>query len=345
MRALTRTTLAALTALLFARASSAQVPDAWVKLAPEGERFVALMPAQPATQSVRIEAGKLKIAGRSYVATGDDKAVYTILAFNDPYSDGERLVAANRSYTNEQSRGPAIYLDEVAEIAWEALIKPEAERLKAENVRDFLPYMAYRREFELDGYAAREYSVKLQKAGGLVYLCNDGSRIYVVAAVGPDQESPRLKRFVESFKPEARPTIRIDPKLLPGSGTGTGTGMGPGRGGNVGGGDRDTGGGGEIDYTRPFLTRDVTQKAVLTYRAEPGYTEGGRKFNVTGVVRIRAVLNRTGEVTNISVIKGLPHGLTVMALDAARRVKFKPAQKDGRDVSQYITFEYNFNIY
>ena len=34
-----------------------------------------------------------------------------------------------------------------------------------------------------------------------------------------------------------------------------------------------------------------------------------------------------------------------MALNAARGIKFKPATKDGRPVSQFVTIEYNFYIY
>ena len=105
------------------------------------------------------------------------------------------------------------------------------------------------------------------------------------------------------------------------------------------------GGGGGIDYTRPFPQRQVGQKAIILSKPDPGFTESARKFTITGVVRLRAVLSRTGEVTNVSVAKGLPHGLTMRAVNAARRIQFKPAQKDGRAVSQYITLEYNFHIY
>jgi outer membrane biosynthesis protein TonB len=37
--------------------------------------------------------------------------------------------------------------------------------------------------------------------------------------------------------------------------------------------------------------------------------------------------------------------LTEKAIAAARQIRFQPAQKDGRAVSQWITIEYNFNIY
>jgi TonB family protein len=139
-----------------------------------------------------------------------------------------------------------------------------------------------------------------------------------------------------------------------GMGPGEGTGLGPGRGGNTGGGDRvdggggpggGGGGGGAIDYTRPFKADAVTQRAIITFKPEPGFTEEARRNNVTGTVRLRAVLSASGEVTGVSVVKGLPDGLTEKAIAAARQIRFRPAQKDGRTVSQYVVLEYNFNIY
>jgi hypothetical protein len=50
-------------------------------------------------------------------------------------------------------------------------------------------------------------------------------------------------------------------------------------------------------------------------------------------------------VQGISVVKGLPDGLTERAISAAKQIRFTPAEKDGRTVSQYVTLEYNFNIY
>jgi len=136
-----------------------------------------------------------------------------------------------------------------------------------------------------------------------------------------------------------------------GLGSGDGGGLGPGRGGNTGGGDRREGGGGPggggdgVDYNRNFRATEVTRKAVITFRPEPNFTEEARKNNVTGVVRLRAVLAASGGVSNISVLKGLPDGLTEKAIAAAKQIRFTPAQKDGRAVSQWVVIEYNFNIY
>jgi hypothetical protein len=57
------------------------------------------------------------------------------------------------------------------------------------------------------------------------------------------------------------------------------------------------------------------------------------------------VLGSNGAVTGIRAVSGLPFGLTEKAIAAAHQIKFVPAQKDGRAVSQYIQIEYNFNLY
>lgn len=95
----------------------------------------------------------------------------------------------------------------------------------------------------------------------------------------------------------------------------------------------------------PFTQKEVTRKAVIVFKPEPSFTEDARKNNVSGVVRLRAVLSSTGLVTDISVIKWLRDGLTEKAIGAARHIRFFPAEKDGRAVSQYVVLEYNFNIY
>ena len=173
------------------------------------------------------------------------------------------------------------------------------------------------------------------------------------------------------FPPDNRQIAYGDPKSRstetssgPGSGNGIGTGtgggvgsgegggVGPGRGGNTGGGDRHDGGGGPgggggggPDYSKPFSQRDVTRKANITSKPEPLYTEEARKNQVTGTVRLRLILGASGSVSGITPLTRLPDGLTEKAIEAARRISFTPAEKDGRKVSQYVTIEYNFNIY
>ncbi len=95
----------------------------------------------------------------------------------------------------------------------------------------------------------------------------------------------------------------------------------------------------------PYKSGEVERKAIIVFKPEPGFTGDARRNSITGVVRLRVVLTGDGKVRNISVIKGLPDGLTEMSISAARHILFFPAQVGGRAVSQYVTLEYNFNIY
>jgi TonB family protein len=137
-----------------------------------------------------------------------------------------------------------------------------------------------------------------------------------------------------------------------GVGSGNGTGYGAGDGFNTGGGPAHVGGAGPgagggspVDYDRVFNVREVTRRASILSRPEPLYTEEARRNQLTGTVTLRLVLNANGTVTNVVAITRLPDGLTEKAMEAARQIKFTPAEKDGRRVSQYATINYNFNIY
>ena len=96
---------------------------------------------------------------------------------------------------------------------------------------------------------------------------------------------------------------------------------------------------------RIFSADELEQRAVLLSKPQPDYTEAARMNNVSGTVRLRAVLGANGDVSDITVMSGLPDGLTERAVAAARGIRFMPAWKDGRRVPQYATVEYNFNVY
>jgi TonB family protein len=143
------------------------------------------------------------------------------------------------------------------------------------------------------------------------------------------------------------------PLLPPPGGTttwqgGGGGGVGPGRGGNTGGGDRTQG----VPRIRSkahddgvYNLSEVTRRAVITSMPQPEFTEKARRNQVAGTIRLRLVLRDTGRVSDISVVRGLPDGLNECAVEAARRIKFTPAEYEGRKVSQRVYVEYNFNIY
>ena len=48
---------------------------------------------------------------------------------------------------------------------------------------------------------------------------------------------------------------------------------------------------------------------------------------------------------NIIATQELKDGMTEAAIEAARNIRFFPAGKDGKPVSQWMTLEYNFNLF
>jgi TonB family protein len=95
----------------------------------------------------------------------------------------------------------------------------------------------------------------------------------------------------------------------------------------------------------PLTGRNVTRKAVVVSKPEPWYTNEARTANVTGAVVLRVVLSAGGEVTNIHAVSLLPRGLTEQAIEAAKSLRFIPAEKDGKFVSCWVELQYNFNQY
>jgi TonB family protein len=199
------------------------------------------------------------------------------------------------------------------------------------------------------GFEGRAYGVVGVQRGRTIYDVHGEARVfrtkrhaYLALALSTEQGRPEVERFLDAFAPGESPAgerIAEDervPRYVP-----------PKRaaGADVGAGERLKLVRRERAPGEPHTMQEVERKALIVYKPEPPYTEEARKNNVTGVVRLRVVLNSTGHVTDAEVLKPLSDGLTESALRVARHMRFFPAVKDGRPVSQYVMLEYNFNIY
>jgi TonB family protein len=99
------------------------------------------------------------------------------------------------------------------------------------------------------------------------------------------------------------------------------------------------------DESPVLRPNDVTTKAKILSKPAPVYTENARNAQVSGTVVLQMILGADGTIRHILVLRWLSHGLVNQAEKAARQIKFIPASRDGRPVSQYIRVEYNFSIY
>ena len=86
-------------------------------------------------------------------------------------------------------------------------------------------------------------------------------------------------------------------------------------------------------------------RPTILYREKAKYTEIARINHLQGTVVLQVVFDVSGEFHDIQVFRGLPDGLTRKAIEAAQKIRFNPAIKNGEPVSVRGSLEYTFNLY
>ena len=92
----------------------------------------------------------------------------------------------------------------------------------------------------------------------------------------------------------------------------------------------------EVIYSQPFM---------ILRKERPIYTDSARRSNTWGTVELQIVFKGDGDIGSITVLRGLENGLSLAAIDAAKKTKFLPAILDGKPIDVTKSLEYNFSIY
>lgn len=87
------------------------------------------------------------------------------------------------------------------------------------------------------------------------------------------------------------------------------------------------------------------QPLKILSRHLPAYTEAARYSEVQGTVLLSVTFKSNGEIGKITVVKGLPKGLSKQAIKVAKKIKFVPEKKNGENVTVTKTLEYGFSLY
>ena len=87
------------------------------------------------------------------------------------------------------------------------------------------------------------------------------------------------------------------------------------------------------------------ERLIITHKEPAGYDQEARQKRIRGTVVLNVLFTATGQLSEFRVLKGLPYGLTARALDAALRIQFKPATRDGVPISVRGNLEYSFKLY
>jgi TonB family protein len=88
----------------------------------------------------------------------------------------------------------------------------------------------------------------------------------------------------------------------------------------------------------------LTRAPVVTEDAAPEYPAEARALGLTGAVTLELELSAQGEVTDAVVTAPAGHGFDEAALDAARRLRFSPAEIDGKPSPVRIEYRFTFTL-
>lgn len=199
---------------------------------------------------------------------------------------------------------------------------------RRESLEDFIAKNRYGSDLTVgknlirDGFAGKEFS----DSNNVSQFFATENRLYRFSAISTAENDPRVSQFLSSVWLNKKEGLEV----IDGPGEPFESVDQPS----------------EADAPQKILTgKVVDRKARLAMKPEPQYTESARAHQVTGTVVLKVVFSSNGMVNNIQIVSGLRDGLTEQAIDAARKIKFIPAMKDGRYVSMWMQLEYNFNLY
>src|SRR5208283_317320 len=91
----------------------------------------------------------------------------------------------------------------------------------------------------------------------------------------------------------------------------------------------------------PQQIKPVMLPVSIQEKPNPIYTAEARKLNVEGEVLLQVMFTATGKVR---VLRSLGHGLDEAAVQAAEKIRFSPAQQEGRPVDSTATLHIVFQL-
>lgn len=178
---------------------------------------------------------------------------------------------------------------------------------------------------------------------------------YVFQTVSETENNPSVERFFASIQfnetlgeepsspynadenVPAPNSPESNPKESSVNGSGRGNGAGEGNGSGI-----------ESSALKKAIPRAATnQTASLKILSMPRaiYTDFARSYGISGTIQLRITFLENGEIGAIEAVKKLPFGLTVEAINSARRIRFEPELKDGKAYMVTKLLQYSFSIY
>ena len=108
-------------------------------------------------------------------------------------------------------------------------------------------------------------------------------------------------------------------------------------------GDADVAAGPTVHSHSAEIATKIIPAEILS-KPTPVYTEEARGLRIEGEVLLEVVLQASGRLQVVRVVRGLGHGLDDSAVRAAEQIHFKPAQRDGQPADSTAVLHIVFQL-
>lgn len=100
----------------------------------------------------------------------------------------------------------------------------------------------------------------------------------------------------------------------------------------------------EVRRTRERTAERIDTDVEILEKPKPDYTDEARSLRIEGDVVLHVTFGASGTIVVHGVLEGLGHGLDDAAMAAARKIKFKPARRNGEPVDLTATLRVVFRL-
>ena len=97
-------------------------------------------------------------------------------------------------------------------------------------------------------------------------------------------------------------------------------------------------------HSRASATTSSTAAAEIISKPTPAYTSEARSLRIEGEVLLDVVLEASGRLHVLRVVRGLGHGLDDNAVKAAEQIRFKPATRNGQPTDSQVVLHIIFQL-
>lgn len=99
-----------------------------------------------------------------------------------------------------------------------------------------------------------------------------------------------------------------------------------------------------VDPARVQAQTTLTSPVEIQFKPRPVYTAEARSLQIEGEVQLEIVFEASGKLKILRVVRALGYGLDESAMEAARGIRFSPAQLEGRAIDSTAVVHIVFQL-